>query len=103
MFHIQQVAAVFSLARKLAPTIIFIDEVDCFLSARGGADGGNDSMLNMKVNEGGWVGVGRWSFRCFFFLEEEDEYVTSWRPPLVEHRKKDTFTERAIIQLDHIF
>jgi SpoVK/Ycf46/Vps4 family AAA+-type ATPase len=45
------VAAVFSLARKLAPTIVFIDEIDCFLSARGG-DGGSEALSGMKVHKG---------------------------------------------------
>lgn len=44
----KMVAAVFSLAEKLAPCIIFIDEVDCFLGERG--DGEHASTLAMKVS-----------------------------------------------------
>eukprot|EP00611_Tribonema_gayanum_P030974 TRINITY_DN8793_c0_g1_i2.p1 TRINITY_DN8793_c0_g1~~TRINITY_DN8793_c0_g1_i2.p1 ORF type:complete len:500 (+),score=210.40 TRINITY_DN8793_c0_g1_i2:1159-2658(+) len=43
----RMVAAVFSLALKLAPCIIFIDEVDCFLGERG--DGEINATLSMKT------------------------------------------------------
>lgn len=41
------VAAVFSLAEKLQPAIIFIDEVDSFLGQRRATD--NEAMANMKT------------------------------------------------------
>ncbi|CAL9243388.1 unnamed protein product [Arabidopsis halleri] len=41
------VSAVFSLAYKLQPAIIFIDEVDSFLGQRRSTD--NEAMLNMKT------------------------------------------------------
>lgn len=40
-------AAVFSLAEKLQPAIIFIDEVDSFLGQRRATD--NEAMANMKT------------------------------------------------------
>lgn len=42
------IRAVFSLADKLAPTIIFIDEIDSFMRSRGG-DGDTAAMSNMKA------------------------------------------------------
>jgi SpoVK/Ycf46/Vps4 family AAA+-type ATPase len=41
------VAAVFSLANKLQPAIIFIDEVDSFLGQRRNSD--HEAMTNMKT------------------------------------------------------
>lgn len=41
------VAAVFSLAYKLQPAIIFIDEVDSFLGQRRNTD--HEAMTNMKT------------------------------------------------------
>ena len=41
------VAAVFSLAYKLQPSIIFIDEVDSFLSQRRSSD--HEALSNMKT------------------------------------------------------
>lgn len=43
--------AVFSLARKLAPCIVFMDEVDALLSARGDGDNGRSSAHNVVLNE----------------------------------------------------
>ena len=41
------VAAVFSLAYKLQPAIIFIDEIDSFLGQRRNTD--HEAMTNMKT------------------------------------------------------
>ncbi|KAE8735006.1 Detected protein of confused Function [Hibiscus syriacus] len=44
---LREVAAVFSLAYKLQPAIIFIDEVDSFLGQRRNTD--HETMTNMKT------------------------------------------------------
>ena len=41
------VAAIFTLARKIAPTIIFIDEVDCFLTSRSSGRVGSEAMVHI--------------------------------------------------------
>lgn len=41
------VAALFSLSRKIAPTVIFIDEIDCFLSER--SDSSHEAMAQVKA------------------------------------------------------
>jgi len=47
IFLCSAVAAVFSLAHKLQPSIIFIDEVDSFLGQRRSSD--HEAVLNMKT------------------------------------------------------
>ena len=42
------VNAVFSLAKKLQPTIIFIDEIDCFLRKRNSNDHEATSMMKAE-------------------------------------------------------
>jgi ATP-dependent 26S proteasome regulatory subunit len=48
------IKAVFSLAEKLAPTIVFIDEIDSFMRARG-CDGDTAALGNMKAVSGSTV------------------------------------------------
>lgn len=43
------VCALFSLARKLAPAVIFIDEIDCFLAHRG-SGGDQQHMGTLQAN-----------------------------------------------------
>jgi SpoVK/Ycf46/Vps4 family AAA+-type ATPase len=46
------VRALFSVAQRFAPSIIFIDEIDMFLSARGsGGDGGNSGAYSTIMSE----------------------------------------------------
>lgn len=47
IFFCSAVAAVFSLAHKLQPSIIFIDEVDSFLGQRRSSD--HEALLQMKT------------------------------------------------------
>lgn len=46
------VKAVFSVARKLSPCIVFIDELDALFEARsGGSKGGGDSARRQMLTE----------------------------------------------------
>lgn len=47
VYDVTTVSAVFSLAYKLQPAIIFIDEVDSFLGQRRSTD--NEVLTNMKT------------------------------------------------------
>ena len=52
------VRAVFSLAHKLAPSVIFIDEIDSFLSRRGGQSHEHEALRKMKTEFlAGWDGL----------------------------------------------
>jgi SpoVK/Ycf46/Vps4 family AAA+-type ATPase len=43
-----QVEAIFSLSKKLSPTIIFIDEIDSFLSARRSTDHESSAVVKAQ-------------------------------------------------------
>jgi len=71
--------------RKLSPTIVFIDEIDCFLSARG-ADGGSEALAGMKVGRttGGrgigvecWIGIG---VGCWITWRDrrDEKHISIW-------------------------
>lgn len=52
------VRAVFSLAHKLAPSVIFIDEIDSFLAKRGGHSHEHEALRKMKTEFlAGWDGI----------------------------------------------
>ena len=52
------VRAVFSLAHKLAPSVIFIDEIDSFLARRGGHSHEHEALRKMKTEFlAGWDGI----------------------------------------------
>jgi len=52
------VRAVFSLAHKLAPSVIFIDEIDSFLAKRGGHSNEHEALRKMKTEFlAGWDGL----------------------------------------------
>jgi hypothetical protein len=48
-FNCSQVEALFSLARKLQPTLIFIDEIDAFLRERTSSDNESTAMIKAQV------------------------------------------------------
>jgi SpoVK/Ycf46/Vps4 family AAA+-type ATPase len=52
------VRALFALAHKLAPSVIFVDEIDSFLSKRGQSSSEHEALRKMK-NEWMTVGGGR--------------------------------------------
>lgn len=43
------VAALFSLSKKLAPAVVFIDEIDTLLATRGGASQNSPALHSMQV------------------------------------------------------
>jgi hypothetical protein len=45
----KNVSAIFRLARKLAPSVVFIDEIDTVLRKRGGHDGSAPWLASMQV------------------------------------------------------
>jgi ATPase family AAA domain-containing protein 1 len=53
------VTAMFSLARKLGPTVVFIDEIETLLRKRGNGAGGSDALHSMQgVFLSEWDGLG---------------------------------------------
>lgn len=46
----KMVSAIFRVARKLAPTVVFIDEIDTVLRKRGG-DANNSHVQSMQVDK----------------------------------------------------
>ena len=77
------VAAVFSLAYKLQPSIIFIDEVDSFLSQRRSSD--HEALSNMKTEfmalwDGFTTDREFLGLLIFFFLSD------SWCAFIIHHK-----------------
>lgn len=69
------VAAVFSLAYKLQPAIIFIDEVDSFLGQRRASD--HEALTNMKTEFMAlWDGFT--TDREYFFFKEQLKSLSSF-------------------------
>ncbi|TXC74050.1 CDC48 family AAA ATPase [Sphingorhabdus soli] len=46
----QQIARLFARARQVAPTVVFIDELDSLVPARGGSGGGEPAVTDRVVN-----------------------------------------------------
>jgi ATP-dependent 26S proteasome regulatory subunit len=49
----KMVSAIFRLGRKLAPTVIFIDEIDTVLRKRSSFDNSGGAVQSMQVSGGG--------------------------------------------------
>ena len=47
----KMVSAIFRLARKLAPTVIFIDEIETVLKKRGGGPFDSQAISSMQVTK----------------------------------------------------
>lgn len=74
------IRGLFSLARKLAPTIIFMDEIDGILSSRGNGHNANghwsNTMKTQILQE--WDGLNSWSVKDSHHYGTVEEKNSSW-------------------------